>query len=381
MRTRCYIAAPMRPRHLWPRTQLAVLCLSVMGLAACSGLLDRRNPDHDPSKPHHRPDGFVNRYSSDTDKPGLLRWQWERWRDGLPKPPAAPIVGVAPDLPLIAQSDGPPRVTWVGHATLLLQIDGVNLLTDPHWGERASPVSFAGPKRHQPPGIAMADLPRIDAVLISHNHFDHLDQQTLQTLLQRHPALRLYVPLGVQHWMAEHLQGVHLSGPKQNVFALDWDQDISLPGRTAQIRLELLAVQHWSARTPWDRFQTLWGSWAVLHPRFRFWFSGDLGYSRDTQDIGKRLGELDLAAIAIGAYAPRWFMKAAHLDPSEAVQVMKEVRARAALGIHWGTFEGLSDESLDQPPQDLAKALAQDGTGLDFRVLRHGQTWVLPPRP
>lgn len=126
---------------------------------------------------------------------------------------------------------------------------------------------------------------------------------------------------------------------------------------------------------PWDRNHTLWGSWAALHPRLRFWFSGDLGYSPDTQDIGRRLGGVDLAAIAIGAYRPRWFMKASHIDPAEALQVMRDVGARSALGIHWGTFEGLSDEPLDQPPADLRQAMDALPQKPDFRVLRHGQTW------
>jgi L-ascorbate metabolism protein UlaG (beta-lactamase superfamily) len=123
----------------------------------------------------------------------------------------------------------------------------------------------------------------------------------------------------------------------------------------------------------------LWGSWAVLHPQFRFWFSGDLAYSKDSLDIGQRLGHLDLAAIAIGAYEPRWFMAESHVNPQEAVQVMKDVRARAALGIHWGTFDGISDEPLDQAAIDLRTALRQESTPVDFRVLRHGQTWIFTP--
>ncbi len=155
-----------------------------------------------------------------------------------------------------------------------------------------------------------------------------------------------------------------------------------MQGRTQPLDFHFLAVQHWSARALGDRHQTLWGSWAVLHPTFRFWFSGDLGYSPDTLDIGRRIGPIDLAAIAIGAYEPRWFMKESHLNPEEALRVMGDVQARAALGIHWGTFEGLSDESLDQPPRDLALAKQrQQGTGpaADFFVLRHGQTWQARP--
>jgi L-ascorbate metabolism protein UlaG (beta-lactamase superfamily) len=338
----------------------------------------RANPDYDASKPHHRPDGFSNRYSERSDKPGLLRWQWERMRDGLPKPPAKPIVGIEPNLELINSDSTQPRVTWVGHSTLLVQIDGLNLLTDPHWGQRASPFSFAGPKRHQAPGIAFDKLPKIDAVVISHNHWDHLDQETVQALMDRHSGIRFFVPLGIQHWFKKEIKGTVLEGPARNVIALDWDQHANIKGKTKNLELHFLAVQHWSARSLGDRYQTLWGSWAVIHPHLRFWFSGDLGYSPDTREIGQRMGGFDLAAIAIGAYEPRWFMKESHLNPQEALQVMQDVKAQAAIAIHWGTFDGMSDEPLDQPPKDLAIAKAASSVRLDFTVLQHGQSWRKP---
>ena len=143
---------------------VATTALACALLAACVSMAPHANPDFDASKPHHRPDGFANRYSERSDKPGLLRWQWERLRDSLPKPPAKPIMGIEPNFELINSDSSQPRVTWVGHSTLLVQIDGLNLLTDPHWGQRASPFSFAGPKRHQAPGIPFDKLPKIDAV-------------------------------------------------------------------------------------------------------------------------------------------------------------------------------------------------------------------------
>jgi L-ascorbate metabolism protein UlaG (beta-lactamase superfamily) len=355
----------------------APLVMACLFLVACSNLNFRSNPDYDASKSHHRPDGFVNRYAERSDKPGLWRWQFERLRDGLPKPPAAPIVGVAPDLDLLHSDRLQARVTWVGHATLLVQVDGVNLLTDPHWGNRASPVNFAGPKRHQAPGIPFDKLPRMHAVVISHNHWDHLDRDTVQALVDGHPGIRFYVPLGMQYWFKKEIRGAVVEGAGRNVFAMDWDQQVSIPGRTHAIELHFLAVQHWSARSLGDRYETLWGSWAVIHPGFRFWFSGDLGYSPDTRDIGERMGGFDLAAIAIGAYEPRWFMKDSHLNPQEALQVMQDVKARSAVGIHWGTFDGMSDEPLDQPPRDLALARSGSSVPLDFFVLRHGQSWLL----
>ena len=348
-------------------------------LVACASLTPRINPDYDASKPHHRPDGFVNRYAERSDKPGLWRWQWERLRDGLPKPPSAPVLGVPPDLALIHGDNAQPKVTWVGHATLLVQVDGVNLLTDPHWGRRASPFSFAGPKRHQDPGIPFEKLPAIHAVVISHNHWDHLDRDTVQTLLDAHPGVRFYVPLGLQHWFKKEIRGAVTEGEARNVVAMDWDQKVSLKGKTQALDLHFLAVQHWSARSLGDRYETLWGSWAIIHPDLRFWFSGDLGYSPDSRDLGERMGGFDLAAIAIGAYEPRWFMKDSHLNPQEALQVMRDVKAKHAIGIHWGTFEGISDEPIDQAPKDLEIAKSTSSVPLDFFVLKHGQTWVKPP--
>jgi L-ascorbate metabolism protein UlaG (beta-lactamase superfamily) len=337
---------------------VATTALACALLAACVSMAPRANPDYDASKPHHRPDGFSNRYSERSDKPGLLRWQWERMRDGLPKPPAKPIVGIEPNLELINSDSTQPRVTWVGHSTLLVQIDGLNLLTDPHWGQRASPFSFAGPKRHQAPGIAF-------------------DKLTVQALMDRHSGIRFFVPLGIQHWFKKEVKGAVLEGPSRNVIALDWDQHTSIKGKTKNLELHFLAVQHWSARSIGDRYETLWGSWAFIHPDFRFWFSGDLAYSRDTKDIGERMGGFDLAAIAIGAYEPRWFMKDSHVNPSEALQVQKDVKAKAAMGIHWGTFDGMSDEPLDQAPKDLEIAKKESSVPLNFFVLKHGESWLL----
>lgn len=361
------------------RLKIGVACLLLACLifTSCRSLTSPTNPDYSENKPHHQPDGFVNRYVDRSDKPGLWRWQFERLRDGLPKPPEAPVLGVAPNLELINSNSPEPKITWVGHATLLVQVDGINLLTDPHWGNRASPFSFIGPKRHQDPGIPYDQLPKINAVLISHNHYDHLDRETVQNLMNDHQGIQFFVPLGTQYWFAKEIQGTKLEGPNRNVIALDWDDQVSIKGNTNQIDLHFLAVQHWSARALGDRYETLWGSWAVIHPNLRLWFSGDLGYSQDTKDIGKKMGGFDVAAIAIGGYEPRWFMKESHLNPTEALMVMKDVKAKSAIGIHWGTFDGLSDDSLDQAPKDLEIAKKSSTEPLDFIVLKHGQTWTI----
>ena len=205
-------------------------------------------------------------------------------------------------------------------------------------GDRASPVNFAGPRRHQPPGVPFEQLPPIHAVLISHNHYDHLDRGTVQRLMDTQAGIRFFVPLGVQHWFKANIRGSRIDGNDRNVIALDWDDSATLPGATALVTLQFLAVQHWSSRTPWDRNQSLWGSWAVLHPRFRFWFSGDLGYSQDTRNIGQAMqagGGFDLAAIAIGAYEPRWFMRDQHMNPEESVKAFVDCGAELALAHQW----------------------------------------------
>ncbi|MCX8501258.1 MAG: MBL fold metallo-hydrolase [Alphaproteobacteria bacterium] len=342
------------------------------------------NPDFDPTKPHHRKDGFANRYldrmQERKQRPNVFKWMINRKLEKRPPPRPGLITGVAPNLPLIHQTTEAVRVTWVGHSTLLLQIDGVNILTDPIWSQRASPLASVGPKRHQPPGIGFAELPHIDLVLISHNHYDHLDEPTVQRLMnQPGGSPQFIVPLGVNYWFRDSIKGAVIAGSGQNVQALDWDQSSQIAGKTAPITIEFLAVQHWSARGLNDRYATLWGSYAILHPKFKFWFAGDLGYSKDSQDIGARIGGFDLAAIPIGAYDPAYIMKKSHINPSEAVQVFKDVQAKQAFGIHWGTFEGLTDEPLDEPPQRLAKAREEGGLAENqFFVLKHGETFVEP---
>ena len=305
----------------------------------------------------------------------------QRARDRLPRPPAHPIVGVAPDLDFIHANRTEPALTWIGHSSMLLQIDGVNLLIDPVFSARASPMRFAGPKRHQPPGLRANELPRIDAVVLSHNHYDHLDRRSMRDVaVQTGGPPAFIVPRGTESWFAANLPR---AARDARVIGCAWDDVVRWPGHTRELELHFLSVQHWSNRTLLNRNQSLWGSWAIVHPDFRFWYSGDLGYSGEPRDIGARFGGFDAAAIAIGAYEPRWFMHTQHVNPEEAVQVMLDVNAREAIGVHWGTF-ALTDESLDQPPRDLAAALTARGLPPDrFQVMRHGETrrFRLPDTP
>ena len=317
----------------------------------------------DSAKPHRAAeDGFRNNYPH-PKKEGFWRWKWDQLREGLPAEPAGGY-RFETATPQLSEN---PSVTWVGHATVLVRVGGRSVLTDPHFSERASPVSFAGPKRVVPAVPALEELPPIDAVVISHNHYDHLDQESVGRLAEQVGGPpRFYVPLGLKEWFTR--RGI------ADVVELDWWERRDYKG----LELHFVPVQHWSKRTLTDENQTLWGGWVIKHPELSFFFAGDSGYSKDFGDIGAKFGGFDLAAIPIGAYAPRWFMQIMHLDPAEAVQVHKDVKARRSLAIHWGTFANLTDESLYEPPQRLAEERKKAGVPDDaFFVLRHGETRAL----
>lgn len=353
------------------RAQAALLLIAIMTNATAAD-----NPYYDPSKPHHTPEGFRNNYIAKVEKPmgHVLRWQWEAYRDGLPKPAQTPTPTVAPDLALIKgyKANAQPLVTWIGHATLLVQAGGLNVLTDPVFSERASPLQIMGPKRAQPPGVAMDDLPPIDVVVVSHNHYDHLDRSSVLLLAERGGGKTLFlVPLGLKPWMEK--QGI------TNVVELDWWQHHDVNG----VEFHLTPVQHWSARGLGDRSETLWGGWAVLSTDLHWYFGGDTAYSKDFIDTRAHFaprqtaalgGGFDLALLPIGAYAPRWFMKEQHANPEEAVQIHLDLGAKRSIGMHWGTFS-LTDEPLDQPPMDLIEARAKHQMDeATFSVLKIGET-------
>lgn len=254
-------------------------------------------------------------------------------------------------------------LTFVNHATFLIQFHGLNILTDPMWSDRASPVGFAGPKRVRKPGIAFADLPRIDLVLISHNHYDHLDVRTL-ALLNENFAPRVIAPLGTRELIAS-------TGIKE-IHELDWWETIEIDGG---LNVTFTPTQHFSARGMFDRQKALWGSYMVEEQK-RIYFGADSGYSRHFAEIRDRLGSPDLAMLGMGAYEPRWFMRSMHMNPAEAVRAHMDLGSRHSIGMHFGTFQ-LSAEGIDQPKEDLRAALAEEGIPeSEFVTQPEGETTV-----
>lgn len=309
---------------------------------------------------------YANRSGIDIDPRGVPKWAISRAWARLPRPPEAPILPVTPDLPFLLANREQPSFTWIGHASFLLQLAGLNILVDPVFSRVVSPLPPFGPRRHQAPGLLPSQLPHIDVVCLSHDHYDHLDLPSVRAVERQTGGPPLFlVPAGVDAWFARAL-------PSARTRAFAWEAFWRSPHG---VEFHFHPVQHWSSRRPFRRNATLWGSWAILHEDFRFWYSGDLGYSDDPRRIGERFGHFDLAAIGIGAYEPRWFMRRQHVNPDEAVQVMLDVNAAMAVGVHWGTFP-LSDEALDEPPRALASALAaRDLPPERFITLRHGETW------
>ena len=284
---------------------------------------------------------------------------YKAFRD--PKPPLLEFPLAPNQSKRLKENREQPTLTWIGHCTLLLQIAGLNILTDPVFSQRASPFTFLGPERGTPPGLKIEELPPIDIILISHNHYDHLDSWSIKQLLLHSPQAQVMVPLKLKNWF----KGMSFA----NVYEHDWWEERQID----KVLITAVPSQHWSNRG-FDRNETLWCAWTIHTDNFSFIFIGDTGYSDDFKDIHSRLGSFDLAAIPIGAYNPRWFMKNHHQNPEEAVQCMLDLGAKKAVATHWGTFL-LTLEPMEEPPQLLSKALVEKGkTDDDFLVLQHGQT-------
>jgi L-ascorbate metabolism protein UlaG (beta-lactamase superfamily) len=308
-----------------------------------------------PVSDHFDGEHFHNADPSWQSEGSFLKWQlnrdlgfWPEWVESEP--------GEAPPARV---GNGRMRVTWVNHATLLLQVENVNILTDPIWSERCSPLSFLGPRRHRAPGIRFRDLPPIDVVLVSHNHYDHFDVATLHRLRWRFAPL-MVTPLGNGLLMGRE-------GIGSPAIELDWWQSVRV---AEHVEITCVPSQHFCARALSDRNRALWGGFVISTRSGNAYFAGDTGWGSHFGQIAERFGSIRLAMLPIGAYLPRWFMKPAHIEPAEAVEAHKVLGASVSVPMHYGTFR-LGDDGERQPLDDLRRAIDASGSS-SFEIIRHG---------
>jgi len=340
------------------RYVLLRILIAAVSFTGCATMSDSESKRPE----HHTVSGFRNLFIENNAKGFGDMWNWKVKGDG-PRGTEADrrsVPRVQVDQAALSSPGEAPQVTWIGHATVLFQMGGKTVITDPVFSDRCSPLSFAGPKRYQPPALQIEELPAVDFAVISHNHYDHLDKASVQALGDK---VHWLVPLGLKAWFVD--LGI------KRVTELDWWQEVTI----GTARFVATPTQHWSARGVADRFETLWASWLVEIDGVRFWFGGDTGYNPvQFKEIGKRFAPIDLAAIPIGAYEPRWFMKDMHVNPEEALMIHQDIGSRWSFGIHWGTFQ-LTDEAPLDPRNDLLKFRNQKGLSEDeFTTLAIGET-------
>jgi len=253
------------------------------------------------------------------------------------------------------------KITFVNHSTFLIQIDGINFLTDPVWSERTSPFSFAGPKRMKQPGIRFEDLPKIDYVILSHNHYDHLDINTLKNIYRTHQP-KIITPLGVKSFLDNN--------QITSAADLDWWQEVSI---SDSLSIQSVPAQHFSGRGISDRDATLWCGYVIKNHQGNIYFAGDTGYNEFTfKEIGKRCAPISVALIPIGAFKPAWFMSPIHCSPAQAVQIHFDVNALQSIATHFGTFP-LADDGEDEPTTELTQAMKEAKLDSEkFLVLKEG---------
>ena len=329
--------------------------ITALGTAAGAAALERRifaAPRYrGPVTDHFDGAHFYNRRAGRQRDGAFLKWMLNRQRghwQWLDEPYGPP--------PPTRVAGGELRVTFINHATTLLQLDGMNILTDPVWSERVSPLGFLGPRRHRRPGIRFEDLPPIDLVQVSHNHYDHLDIPTLKRLR----GCKIMTPLGNAALMRRH--GIAAS-------ELDWWQ--------SEGPITAVPAQHFSARGMSDRNRNLWSGFVIASRFGNVYFAGDTGWGDHFAEIGPRFAPIRLALLPIGAFLPRWFMCLVHIDPAEAVKAHHVLGACTSVAIHFGTF-ALGDDGQFEPVRDLQKAVAADGNPR-FWVLEHGEGRDVPP--
>ncbi len=344
-----------------PTFRALIIALPASLLVGCIAYPEIRP---DPSKPHHGEGVFVSE-----KKGSFFGHFFMRMREDDPPAPTGDeirsITGEA-DLELIASPAEVPRVTWIGHATALVQYRDINFLTDPHLTQYPFRFEMFVEPRYTQPALRFEQLPPIDFVVISHNHYDSLDHRTVERFGD---SVLWYVPLGLEAWF------VDLGIAESRVIELDWWDSHRFADR---VDVTLVPAQHWSKRTPWDTNRTLWGGWVVDIDGFRTYFAGDTGLNESYfREIGRRLGPFRLALIPIGAYAPRYFMGPAHVDPAEAVDIHLEVGAEQSLAIHWGTFPLTIEPPLEPPARLRAELARRDLDPATFQAVKIGDTLIL----
>ena len=270
----------------------------------------------------------------------VLKWSWSR------EEPKKEFIKTNENINLNSLKDREHYALWIGHSTFLINNGDLTILTDPIFSERASPLNFAGPKRLIKPVIKIKDLPEVDVITISHNHYDHLDINSLRKIQKKFPNVKILVPKGD----LKLLKNYNLN----NGFEFLWWEEITLNNT----KFIFTPAQHWSARGLRDRNKSLWGSWFIKNEDKNIFHAGDTGYSEDFIEIRNRLGAVDFAMIPIGAYDPQWFMSYSHVNPEEALNIAKDLDAKKSIGMHWGTFI-LTDEPVLEPRERLNKITNQ----------------------
>jgi N-acyl-phosphatidylethanolamine-hydrolysing phospholipase D len=337
---------------------LSGMC-AFLATSACRSAPPSAQPPGDVRAPHRDADGFFNPWQR-YERGGLwayLRWQlFERNPYDRSAEPSVP--SVENDGAYLAGVEDSASITWVGHATFVVHEGDDVFLTDPHFGKR----SFI-PARSTPPGLPLAAIPADAFAVISHNHYDHLDESTIEAL----PAsVGYYVPLGMAEWFRAR--------GRTDVTELDWWQS----AERGRFTITCLPSQHWSLRMGQPTNSTLWCSWLVDSGERRYYFAGDTGYFPGFAEFGRSWDSIDVAMLPIGAYAPRWLMSYQHMDPVQAYRAFQDLGAHYLLPMHWGTFD-ITDEPLDLPPSELASAVQQAGGDMDrIRVMAIGERWNLP---
>jgi N-acyl-phosphatidylethanolamine-hydrolysing phospholipase D len=335
---------------------------------ALNAVAEKDIPDGKSAPANHTMIGFRNIYeNSEHGFTSLLRWKLGLGPD---EPPAIPHNRKTPYVPDIAAPDYQQiyhpdhdkiQITWIGHSTFLIQVEGINILTDPIFNGSSSPFEGIGPKRKSPPGIPFNCLPPIDAVLQSHNHYDHLDLYTVEKLGNKP---RYFVPLKLGQWFQDR--------KITNYTEMDWWE----ASKYAGISIISVPIQHFSGRSMSDRNKTLWAGWVLKTKQGNIFFAGDTGYSPHFSEIREKLGKTRIALLPIGAYQPRWLMKTVHMDPPEALLAHRDLQAEHSIAMHWGTFK-LTDEPLDEPPLYLRRSMKETGVSDNsFLVMKFGETRI-----